>query len=63
MKKADRAICTLLLRWSHYYGLKAARVKSAKGPAHLHTRRLERIARHMRAAYDGIIGGRVEAES
>lgn len=54
MTKAERAIPQFLLQLAHHYGLRAQRVRVAKGPAHLHTRRLERIAKHLRAAYDGI---------
>lgn len=58
MTKAERAIPRLLLKLAHLYGVKADQVRASKGVAHLHTRRLERIARHLRAAYDGIVGER-----
>jgi hypothetical protein len=60
VSKADRKVPRFLLALAHHYGVKAGRVKAAKGPLHLHTRRLERVAKHLRAAYDGIIGERAD---
>lgn len=63
MKKRDRAIPQLLLELAHHYGVKANAVRATKGVEHLHTRRLERIAKHLRAAHDGIVGERQEGRA
>ncbi len=56
MKKRDRSVSTFLLKLAEHYAAKAQRVRARKGVEHLHTRRVERIATHLRAAYDGIVG-------
>ena len=58
MKKRDRAVPRFLLQLAYHYMQKAQRVRAAKGVEHLHTRRLERIAKHLVAAHDGIVGER-----
>jgi hypothetical protein len=56
VKKRERTVSTFLLHLSKHYAAKAQRVRARKGIEHLHTRRLERIAKHLGAAYDGIVG-------
>jgi hypothetical protein len=58
MTKDERRIPVLLAKLADLYQVKANRVRQEKGAAHLHTRRLERIAGHLRAAHDGIVGER-----
>jgi hypothetical protein len=54
----EQTLLKVLLREAHEYAVKAARVRAAKGALSMHTRRLERISKHLRAAYDGIRGAR-----
>lgn len=61
--KRERQVPRLLLGLAHRYAVKAQDVAKKKGVGHLHTRRLERIAKHLRAAYDGIVGDHGEATS
>ena len=61
MTKRERAVPRFLLTLAHHYAMKAQAVRGRKGQASMHTRRLERIAKHLRAAYDGIIGERSES--
>lgn len=61
MSRQQKALLEFLLQLSHHYAMKAQRVRASKGVEHLHTRRLERIAKHLRAAYDGINGEGNEA--
>lgn len=58
--KRNARVLAFLLSLSHHYGLKAQKVRQRKGVEHLHTRRLERISKHLRAAHDGIAGDRAD---
>jgi hypothetical protein len=56
--RAERALAYLVVLYSQKY----QRVRTAKGPEHLHTRRLERIWKHLRAAHDGMLFERSDAK-
>lgn len=58
--KHERAIQRFLLQLAHHYGVNANDSRARRGAEHLRTRRLERIAKHLRAAYDGIVGERLD---